>query len=65
MDRLILFSGPMVGAILDGIKTITRRVYKPRFVKWQIGDRMWVKETYLIAACQDGRQKNYLSSDRS
>lgn len=57
MDRPILFSDPMVGAILDGIKTMTRRVYKPRFVKWQIGDRLWVKETYLIAACQDGRQK--------
>ena len=47
-DRPILFSAPMVRAILANKKTMTRRIYKPRFNSWQVGDRLWVRETYTL-----------------
>lgn len=84
-ERPILFSGPMVRAILDGKKTMTRRVIKPQpemeldgeilpdgtggygwepvlppWSKWpyQVGDRLWVRETWQIIDGCDGPEDN-------
>ena len=58
-EKPILFSAPMVRAILDGRKTMTRRVAKriisehpPCSLKpcpyGQPGDKLWVRETWAV-----------------
>lgn len=62
-ERPILFSAPMVRAIVAGTKTQTRRIVKPGVLEdgWPIayaaercpygapGDRLWVRETWAKA----------------
>jgi hypothetical protein len=55
-ERPILFSGPMVRAILDGNKTQTRRIAKPGrlYCYCNPGDRLWVRETWAVQHYYDG-----------
>lgn len=69
-ERPILFSAPMVRAILDGRKTQTRRVvkdqgYSPQPTCWcpfgKPGDRLWVREAWgLMNACY-GKGGNWVT----
>ena len=90
-ERPILFSAPMVRAILDGSKTKTRRVVKPipqmvtdkNIATWDgdaaalmrlfdqvgrscpyghSGERLWVRESWRVAACYDDKSGTELTS---
>ena len=47
-DRPIIFSGPMVRALLHGRKTQTRRMEDSPLRKCVPGDRLWVRESWKV-----------------
>jgi hypothetical protein len=69
-ERPILFSAPMIRALLAGTKTQTRRIVKPGAPDdWNacpygvIGDRLWVRETHAPAADSWGAWERRMQKD--
>jgi hypothetical protein len=52
-DIPIIFSAPMIRALLDGRKTMTRRLPTPTWRKAAPGDRLWVRENWQALSFGD------------
>lgn len=56
VDRPILFSAPMVRALLAGDKTQTRRLATSPLRRVAVGDRLWVRETWACYWATDDQK---------